>query len=291
MEVAAMEEFVKRCAGKRARGKASFAAVMSLALVAGAPSLIPAADAQTLQELEQQGLQEQPMSARGWNVTLGAGFAFRPDYPGASSDRVRPIPLVSIRYRDWFSLGAAGLRMNVIDRNGLRAGPVLGFAPGRSQSDDVRLNGLGDIEPSATAGIFAAYRIGRFELSGTLRQAVIHAHNGLTGLVRFEYHAALIPQRVALVIGPDLEVADTQSERTWFGVTADQSTRSGLPVYTPGAGVKDVGLHAALTYRWSEHVLLRGFASIKELVSDAADSPIVQSKTQAVIGMGVAYHF
>jgi outer membrane scaffolding protein for murein synthesis (MipA/OmpV family) len=48
---------------------------------------------------------------------------------------------------------------------------------------------------------------------------------------------------------------------------------------------------AALTYHYSQHVLLRGFATIKELTGSFADSPIVESKTQAVIGVGAGYHF
>jgi outer membrane scaffolding protein for murein synthesis (MipA/OmpV family) len=41
----------------------------------------------------------------------------------------------------------------------------------------------------------------------------------------------------------------------------------------------------------SEHIVLRGFAGVKELVGDAGDSPIVQQKTQGSVGVGAAYHF
>ncbi len=181
--------------------------------------------------------------------------------------------------------------MNAINWNGFRAGPVVGFEGGRDQSDDSRLNGLGDIQPSATAGIFAAYRFGPFEALATARQAIIHTSNGFTGLALVNYRARLIPQKLDFSAGPDLEFADSQYDRTWFGVTAGQSAQSGLPVFTPGAGVKDVGLHTSLTYYYSDHLLLRGFASVKELTGDIANSPIVQSKTQALVGIGAAYHF
>jgi outer membrane scaffolding protein for murein synthesis (MipA/OmpV family) len=36
---------------------------------------------------------------------------------------------------------------------------------------------------------------------------------------------------------------------------------------------------------------LRGFAGVKELTGDIAGSPIVQSKTQGLVGLGAAYHF
>jgi outer membrane scaffolding protein for murein synthesis (MipA/OmpV family) len=264
-----------------------------MAVLLGAWALTPAASqAQTLQEeeLEGQGLAEQPTTSN-WNVTLGAGIAARPVYQGASAYRVRPIPLFSASYGNLVFLDARGLGINAINWNGLRAGPILGFEGGRSESDDTRLNGLGDISSSLTGGAFAAYHFGPFEISATVRQAITHTGNGLAGLVWFNYRHPIIPDKLDLIAGPDLEFADGQYARTWFGVSQTQSAQSGLPVYTPGAGVKDVGLHLSLTYHYSEHFLLRGFAGIKELTSDVANSPIVQSKTQGLIGLGVAYHF
>jgi len=45
------------------------------------------------------------------------------------------------------------------------------------------------------------------------------------------------------------------------------------------------------TYHYYEHILLRTFANVKQLTGDVANSPIVQSKTQGLIGIGAAYHF
>lgn len=251
-----------------------------------------AGQAQTLQEedLEQQGLAPPP-TAGNWSVTLGVGVAGMPDYPGARAYRARPVPLVSIVYDRRIFLGSRGLGVNLIDWNGFHAGPVIGYAGGRSESDDPHLAGLNDISPSVTAGAFASYRFAPFVISGTVRQAITHTSNGLDGLVRADYVRPLIPGELDFRAGPDMEFADGRYERTWFGVTPTQSVQSGLPAYTPGAGVKDVGLHASLIYHYSEHILLRGFAAVKELTADAADSPIVQSKTQGLVGFGVAYHF
>jgi MipA family protein len=266
---------------------------LRLLFVLGAWGLSSAvAQAQMLreEELEQQGVANQPVTGN-WNVTLGAGVAGRPDYPGASGYRAEPIPLVLISYRDLFFLGPLGLGMNAINWNGFRAGPVLGYEGGRNQSDDSRLDGLGDIQPSATAGLFAGYHDGPFAISATARQAIIHTSNGLDGLVWLDYRAAIVSHSLSLAIGPDVEFADSQYDRTWFGVTPGQSALSGLPVFTPGGGVRDVGLHAVLTYHYSEHILVVTFATVRELIGDVSDSPIVESKTQGLAGMGVAYHF
>ena len=248
--------------------------------------------AQTLQEqeLEQSGFARTP-TVGDWNVTLGAGLASVPRYPGADRDRARLVPLGDILYRSRIFLGPAGLGVNLIDAGGWRLGPVLGFMPGRSESRDPLLAGLGDIQNSVSAGIFVRYRAGPFEVGGTVRQAITHTENGLVGLLHADYRITPARDRLQLFLGPDLEFANARYNQTWFGVTPTQSLDSGLPEFTPGGGLRDVGVHANLTYRCTEHVLVRAFANLKDLTGDITNSPIVVRRTQLVIGAGLAYHF
>ncbi len=265
------------------------AIVAGTCAVAGA---MQSAVAQTLQEqeLEQNGFGREPASG-SWNATLGAGLAAAPKYPGADTDRVRLVPLGEVVYRNLIFLGAAGLGANLIDAAGWRAGPVIGLMPGRSQTRDAQLTGLGDIPTSVSAGVFLRYRAGPFEVGGTVREAITHTQNGLRGLVQADYRVTPRRARLQVFLGPDLGFANARYTRTWFGVTPVQSEDSGLPVFTPGAGVKDVGAHAALTYRCTDQVLLRTFANLEQLTGDVTNSPLVQRRTQLLIGAGLAYHF
>ena len=265
----------------------------ALALVAGLALCVQSsANAQALQEqvLEEQGL-AQPAATGSWNVTLGAGLADAPRYPGADTDRVRLVPLAQVSYDKTLFLGTSGLRWNLINIDGFRAGPVLGYLGGRNQDSDPRLNGLGDIHSSLTAGAFALYHRGPFEIGVTVRQAITQTDNGLLGLVTADYLIPLMGRRMLLTFGPDMEFANARGNQTWFGVTPTQSFDSGLPVFTPGGGVRDVGAHATLTYHYSEHFLLRVFGSLKDLTGDDSNSPIVENRTQALFGVGLAYHF
>jgi MipA family protein len=243
----------------------------------------------TEQQLEQGGLQ--PPSQGPWDVSLGIGVAGMPTYDGAKNYRAQPVPLVSIRYRDLIFLGPGGLGVNVVHWGGLRMGPVIGYGGGRRQSDDPHLSGLGDIQAAVTAGAFASYTLGHWVVAGTVRQAVTHTDDGLQGNVRLNYRQVLVPGKVYLMAGPELGFANGRYERTYFGVTPAQSASSGLPVFTPHGGLKEVGLNFGLTYRWSQHVLLRSFGGVRELVDDTGSSPIVQSRTQGFLGVGAAYHF
>ncbi len=250
------------------------------------------AGAQTLQEqeLEQSGFGREPASG-SWNVTLGAGIAAAPRYPGADTDRTRLVPLGEVVYRNLIFLGPAGLGANLIDAGGWRAGPVIGLMPGRAETRDPQLTGLGDIQTSVSAGVFLRYRAGPFEVGGTVREAITHTQNGLRGLLQADYRVTSPRTRLQVFLGPDLEFANARYSQTWFGVTPLQSEDSGLPVFTPGGGVKDVGAHATLTYRYTDHVLLRAFANLKQFTGDITNSPLVERRTQLLIGAGLAYHF
>jgi outer membrane protein len=240
------------------------------------------------QALEQQGL-TQPQA--GWSGAVGAGLAVVPTYPGASAERVRPAPLVSIDYGNRVSIGPLGIEVAAVRWNGLRAGPVLGLQGGRRQSDDSRLGGLGDISTSVTGGVFAAYARGPLAVSATARQAISHSTNGLSGLFQVDVRHVFGMARTFVAAGPDLEFGNGDFERTWFGISSAQSTTSGLPVYAPRAGINRVGLHAGLTYRATRHVLCRLFARVSEIAGDAAQSPIIERRTQVDFGAGIAYHF
>ena len=261
-------------------------------MVSSAWSIFPGVSAaQTLDqdELKQPGLAPPPKG--DWNATLGLGIGTEPKYLGAKDYRVSPIPLVSVEYRDVLFLGPQGLGVNALRWGGLRAGAAIGFGYGRPESRDPHLNGLGDIQPSLEGGGFISYKAGRLKFVASVRQAMTHTENGLTGRLNVEYMQPLIRKSLVLAIGPELDLVDGQYARTWFGVTPGQSAGSGLPVYTPHGGVRDVGLNASLTYHYTEHVFLRPFIDLRQLVGEVSDSPIVQRKAQTLIGLGAAYHF
>lgn len=253
-----------------------------------APTLGRAQQSLEDQALEQQGLTR---AQSGWTGTLGAGLVELPRYPGASTDWARLAPLISIDYDNRLFIGPLGVAVAAVRWNGFRAGPVLGFERGRDESDDPRLAGLGDISASVTAGVFADYASGPLAISVTARQAVSHSSNGLSGLLQVNLRHAFVAARTLVSAGPDLEFGNGEFERTWFGISPAQSAASGLPSYAPPAGVNRVGVHAGLTHRVSQHILLRLFARLSDITGDAVQSPIVERRAQVAVGAGIAYHF
>ncbi|MGD8326993.1 MAG: MipA/OmpV family protein, partial [Sphingomonadales bacterium] len=72
------------------------------------------------------------------------------------------------------------------------------------------------------------------------------------------------------------------------------SANTGLAIYTPGGGFRDVTLRGVARYDLSEHWRISGILQLSRLVGDAQDSPLVQergSADQALVGAALFYKF
>ncbi|MDR3440752.1 MipA/OmpV family protein [Telmatospirillum sp.] len=241
------------------------------------------------QQLEQPAPSDRA-SHGPWNVTLGLGGGYAPRFEGADRYHVVPVPFASVSYAGMGSVGPEGFSANILRSGGFRAGLLVGYSGGRDESDDPHLRGLGDISTAVQMGGFVAYQWSAFEIRGQIRQAVTHSGNGLEGSLGVNY--MMRPTAAWMVkLGPQLVFADSDYMKKYFGITAVQSHNSGLHAYTARGGLKDVAFGLNTTYQLSEHWLLFGIAKVSEIIGDAADSPVVQTKEQAFTGAGLAYHF
>jgi outer membrane scaffolding protein for murein synthesis (MipA/OmpV family) len=233
---------------------------------------------------------DEPDGSKLWNFTIGGGIAAAPHYEGADRDRFRLVPFGSLSYDDTVRLGPDGLAVTVLNADGFSVAPVLGYGGGREDSTDSNLKGLGTIQSAVTLGVILKYETGPFSFSITPRDAVTHSNDGFVSNFAAAYAWQIAPH-LTLSVGPSLSMIDGRYAQTYFGVDAAQSLRSGKRVYSPAGGVKDVGLSGSLNYAIDSHWRLQTMVSDRELVGDAADSPIVRSKNQASIVTGIAYHF
>jgi len=79
--------------------------------------------------------------------------------------------------------------------------------------------------------------------------------------------------------------------QAYFGVTPEQSARSGLARYDAGAGLKRADFSISATYMLDESWMVRGEAGVGVLLGDAADSPVVLEKIQPSGMLLVGYRF
>ena len=264
-------------------------ALLGVALACALPL---AANASGTNTLPIQSLNDvPPESTRGWDITVGAGAGYSPVYPGSRRYEPKPLFFGSISYKRLAFIGPAGLGASLVDSGGFRAGPVFGYGGGRREGADPRLAGMGNLDSSINAGAFIAYRFDDFELHATARQALTHSNNGMVGRVQLEYIGAFPEYNIDFRIGPEFDFGDARHVRTWYGVSALQAARAALPAYHPSGGLIDYGAHAIINYHWSPSLFLRFTADVRQYTSDVEHSPIVETKTQAYIGLGLGYKF
>jgi outer membrane protein len=235
-----------------------------------------------------------------WQVVLGAGVRSEPEYPGSGKDEVKAMPVLNIRYGRFFLGGVpggggagAGLGAYLYDNDSWSFGAVVATELGevREESDDARLQGLGDIDGTVRAGVFASYEpTSWLTLRGNALSDVGGKDQGL--IASFEMEASYQPYpRLRLTAGPGITWGDDEYAQTLYGIDAQQSLRSGFGQYDPGSSATvarfSVGAQYAFTPKW----ILGSRITASRLLGDAADSPIVEDENQNTYALFMMYRF
>ncbi len=234
--------------------------------------------------------------ASGWSVGLGAGAIVSPDFRGSSSTRVRPIPALTIRHGRDFALSGLEASYTPLRSGPWTAGAQARFRFGQRESDNsVALRGLGGVSPSVELGGFVGYGRGPVTLKASVAQDVASGHGGQVAALAAAYTVALrrtSAEPVLFSAGPSVTWASGKFNRSYYGVDAGQSVRSGLAPYRPGSGLESVGLSASLIAPLSRRVTFVAIAGYDRLAGKAADSPRVRergARDQPTIGAFLTY--
>lgn len=224
-----------------------------------------------------------------WKIVVGAGGILQPEFEGADSYSVIPVPLVSITYGDWVEIDPEGLSATIADIDHFAVDLLVGYELGRAEDDDERLRGLGDIDFGVTAGARLRYEIEPLSLFVSAEKT-INGSEGLIGQIGAEMTMPLSEQ---LIVGlaASATVADDNYMDAYFSVTPGQSAASGLDAYDAGAGLKSAELSLSAIYLLDHNWFVRGEAELGVLLSDAADSPIVERELQPKASLFVGYRF
>ena len=221
-----------------------------------------------------------------WTVSLGAGASYAPDYEGSDDYKVRPIPDVSVNYRDLVFLQGMTIGANALTVNGaksgnkLQVGPLVRYRGGRDEGDNSALRGLGDVNDSIEAGGFIRYGLGPLQADLTVTQDVAGGHKGMLAETGLGYKIAVTPKLQGRLRASTTWASDKYMQ-TYFGISPIQALHSGRKTFDAGAGFKDAGLSASLDYALTDHWGIGGRLGYTRLLGDAADAPIVKTDGSA----------
>jgi MipA family protein len=274
----------------------SFAAVNRLLLASAVillPVVVEAAENENSADLSSQSFDTGRYgdfrdTLHDWNVTVGIGAAYMPEYEGSDKFDINPLPIFSAEFGDRISVDTSGVTVNFFQMNGFKASVKGGYEPGRKEDDSDHLRGLGNIDAGGVVAGILSYQIGPFEAYTELDKT-LGGSNGFTGTVG----AKALYNYESFIFSADISGtwADHKHMEAYFGVSNAQSANSGLDQYKAKGGVKRVDVKSSITYMVTENWLVTGAAGAGFLIGDAKDSPIVKNDVQPFAILGVSYKF
>lgn len=235
-----------------------------------------------------------PESAQNWNLTLGAGLRYQPDYVGSNDYVFRPRPIISLGRgvkSTWWVAEDDALSIGFFSGKGWRVGFSGNLLWERKASTNPALIGLPEAKFGIEAGGFAEfYPTSWLRARVDLRRGFI-AHDAL--VADFKLDAIARVGQWSFGAGPRMSIVGADYLRTYFGTYPGTAGTGGL-LQRYNAGVHSVGALAQATYNWTERLSTTTYVEYKHLVGDAAKSPIVKtfgSRDSITLGISASYAF
>jgi outer membrane scaffolding protein for murein synthesis (MipA/OmpV family) len=167
----------------------------------------------------------------------------------------------------------------------------LRFDAGRRESTSGELAGLGSVKSTVRARLAGRYRFDdHWQLNGAWSADAFGRGGGHYGEFSLERHQRWSPD-TTWVAGAGFSAAGDRYLQSWFGVTPEQSARSGYAVYEPAAGLRDASVYANLRSQVAPRWVLLAGASATRLLGSAADSPLVRQRSTWSLNGGLAWNF
>lgn len=252
--------------------------------------------------VQAEGTEDKPAGTR-FEGAIGLMSTYGQEYAGAQKSGWGLRPAGFLRYGRITLSGAGGfttrrddevergLAAELVKRDEWRVSLSGRLSTGRRESASAALAGMGDIEGT----ILARLRIqwtppGGWKFTLAFSSDVLGHGSGWIADLGATHTWALGPD-TRLVYDVDLSFGSDTYMQTWYGVTPEQSQRTGYPVYTPGNSLRDLSTGLTLRHefgkRWGGFVGARAGRQL----GDAAASPLVRRVQGWELTSGLVWRF
>lgn len=213
-----------------------------------------------------------------WQIRAGAALANTPTYEGADTRRWRLLPSVEVTGKS-FQAGREGLNFNLAETEKLRWGVGAGFYFARKETDDTHLTGMGNIPfvPTLTTSVTLGDRRlnAQVRLAHAVSPTVKGNELGLTLRTGYPLKEGLLMTLMA-----NASVMDAPLMQTYFGVSPEQSARTGFAAQKMTGGVYKTGLGVGAIVRLDDGWTLVPLLMSSRLRGQTLLSPIVTQAAQ-----------
>ena len=246
------------------------------------------------------GVQAQDSSDRNdgsWHASLGMNAGVAPRYFGSDDYRFVIGPEFSITNGTFF-LDKRGLGAQYQSDAGFSAAAAISADPGRTENDrffevgSKKLKGMGKIKSSALANFSVNQEITpELGVGGDVNLPVAgQKHRGMDYTLGVN-STLPVSESDRLMLGANAHGGSSDYNRTYFGVSPEQSVRSGYRQHQTKAGIYGYSATAGWEHQLDENWTTGTNVGVMHLTGKAGDSPIVKKKTSATGMATVRYNF
>ncbi len=276
---------------------------LALWCLLGAPLLAQAADPDETGSTPAPPAQDKPAPGPVWEGAIGLNTSYRPEYSGAAAKKIRVSPGFFLRYGRFSFTNTSGfttrraddvvrgLGLDLVRSERVRVGLGLRYDGGRAESSSTDLKGMGDIDSTVRVRLSFGYRPpGAWRLGASWSIDALGRGGGDYGDVSVGWGYPIGP-RTSISANWNLSLASDRYMQSYYGVSAEQSARSGYPVYDVDAGVRDTSIGLGFRTELGEDWLLLGGVGASRLLRPAARSPLTRDPNGWGLNLGLAWRF
>ncbi|HEX6703691.1 MAG TPA: MipA/OmpV family protein [Albitalea sp.] len=239
-----------------------------------------------------------------WEGALGPVVSLAPQYSGSSSRRTSVSPGYYLRYGR-ISLSNAsgfvtrrnkddvfrGLGLDLKQDDRLRLNVALRIDNGRRSSDSSGLVGVEDVKRTVRARSSATFQVAPTSKVALGWSTDLLGRGGGNIVDLGASHDRGWSAFTTWSVGASISAADARNMRSYYGVTPAASAINGLPVYEPGAGLRDVTLGTGWRTEVDDKWIVLWGGSVSRLVGPAARSPLTTAPRQWGVSAAIARRF
>lgn len=241
-----------------------------------------------------------------WKVSVGGGLIIAPAFTGSRNYTLLAVPDLRVAYKNLFFANIRdGIGYAVFNQDRWRIGPVVTYTFPRSEKEggsvfnvvgsSNALQGLGDVAGTVSVGGFVEYSPKPYKLQLYLHKGMT-GHEGLVVEGKVSYGGTLKLAGPPLIysFGPHVRYGDRAYTNAYWGITPEQSARSGLEQYHADAGITAYGISCFAMMPLTESFSVSLTAGFDRLAATVTNSPLVRfrgTENQAMGGMFIKYGF
>ncbi|MCD2518831.1 MipA/OmpV family protein [Massilia sp. G4R7] len=255
-----------------------------------------------------------PMPDGSRDMYAGLGVVSAPRYEGADDRRTRALPVLQVQWSNGVFVSGMSAGMHLSRQPTVEYGPLLNLHPRRTESGagggvgDVgatfvpgpvlmrttgnRLSGMEEVKLRPEIGGFLnVYLAPEWRLTSTVLGGAGNDRNGLRAELGIQRLAIALAPHHTLSFSGGFTFVNSAYNRSYFGVSADESIASGHRAYRPDGGLKDMHVGARWNWVLSPSWMLTSSVQASRLANDARHSPLVERPNNVTVSTAFAYRF